>query len=28
MVGLPYPPLRGRLRYDLTDPSKGERPWL
>jgi len=28
MVGLPYPPLRGRLRYDLTDPAKGERPWL
>jgi gluconate 2-dehydrogenase gamma chain len=28
MVGLPYPPLRGRLRYDFTDPAKGERPWL
>ena len=27
MVGLPYPPLRGRLRYDFTDPAKGERPW-
>jgi gluconate 2-dehydrogenase gamma chain len=27
MVGLPYPPLRGRLRYDLTDPAKGERAW-
>ena len=28
MVGLPYPPLRGRLRYDFTEPAKGERPWL
>ena len=28
MVGLPYPPLRGRLRNDLTGPAKGERPWL
>jgi gluconate 2-dehydrogenase gamma chain len=27
MVGLPYPPVRGRLRYDFTDPAKGERPW-
>ena len=27
MVGLPYPPLRGRLHYDITDPAKGERPW-
>ena len=28
MLKLPYPPLRGRLRYDFTDPAKGERPWL
>lgn len=27
MLGIPYPPLRGRLRYDITDPVKGERPW-
>jgi gluconate 2-dehydrogenase gamma chain len=27
MLGAPYPPLRGRLRYDLADPAKGERPW-
>jgi len=27
MLGIVYPPLRGRLRYDLTDPAKGERPW-
>ncbi|MBZ5594364.1 MAG: gluconate 2-dehydrogenase subunit 3 family protein [Acidobacteriia bacterium] len=27
MVGLPYPPLRGRLRYDFADPKKGELPW-
>ena len=28
MLGLPYPPVRGRLRYDLTDPVKSEKPWL
>lgn len=28
MLGVPYPPVRGRLRYDLTDPAKGEKPWL
>jgi gluconate 2-dehydrogenase gamma chain len=28
MLGVPYPPVRGRLRYDLTDPTKGEKPWL
>jgi gluconate 2-dehydrogenase gamma chain len=28
MLGVPYPPVRGRLRYDFTDPSKGEKPWL
>jgi gluconate 2-dehydrogenase gamma chain len=27
MVGLPYPPLRGRLRYDFADLSQGELPW-
>jgi len=27
MLGVAYPPLRGRLRYDLTAPDKGERPW-
>jgi len=27
MLGVPYPPVRGRLRYDLTDPAKGEKPW-
>jgi len=27
MLGLAYPPVRGRLRYDLADPAKGERPW-
>lgn len=27
MVGLPYPPLRGRLRYDFADLKKGELPW-
>ena len=27
MVGLPYPPLRGRLRYDFADLAKGELPW-
>jgi gluconate 2-dehydrogenase gamma chain len=27
MLGVPYPPVRGRLRYDLTDPAKGEQPW-
>jgi gluconate 2-dehydrogenase gamma chain len=27
MLRLPYPPVRGRLRYDVTDPAKGERPW-
>lgn len=27
MLRLPYPPVRGRLRYDLTDPAKGEAPW-
>lgn len=28
MLGVPYPPVRGRLRYDFTDPIKGEKPWL
>lgn len=28
MLGLSYPPVRGRLRYDVTGPAKGERPWL
>ena len=28
MLGVPYPPVRGRLRYDVTDPAKGEKPWL
>jgi gluconate 2-dehydrogenase gamma chain len=28
MLGVPYPPVRGRLRYDLTDPAKSEKPWL
>jgi gluconate 2-dehydrogenase gamma chain len=28
MLGVPYPPVRGRLRYDLNDPAKGEKPWL
>lgn len=28
MLGVPYPPVRGRLRYDFTDPAKGEKPWL
>ena len=27
MLGVPYPPVRGRLRYSLTDPAKGELPW-
>jgi gluconate 2-dehydrogenase gamma chain len=27
MLGVPYPPVRGRLRYDFTNPLKGERPW-
>jgi len=27
MVGLPYPPLRGRLRYDFADLTRGELPW-
>lgn len=27
MLGVAYPPVRGRLRYDLTDPEAGERPW-
>jgi len=27
MVGLPYPPLRGRLRYDFADLARGELPW-
>ncbi len=27
MLGVAYLPLRGRLRYDLTDPQAGERPW-
>lgn len=27
MLGVPHPPVRGRLRYDLTDPAKGEKPW-
>jgi len=28
MLGVPYPPVRGRLRYDITDPEKSEKPWL
>ena len=28
MLGVPYPPVRGRLRYDITDPAKSENPWL
>jgi gluconate 2-dehydrogenase gamma chain len=28
MLGVPYPPVRGRLRYDFTDPAKGEKLWL
>lgn len=28
MLGLPYPQIRGRLRYDIKDPAKGEKPWL
>lgn len=28
MLGVPYPPVRGRLRYDFTDPAKSEKPWL
>ena len=28
MLGVPYPPVRARLRYDLTDPAKSEKPWL
>lgn len=28
MLGVPYPPVRGRLRYDVTDPAKGEKAWL
>jgi len=28
MLGVPYPPVRGRLRYDFADPAKGENPWL
>jgi gluconate 2-dehydrogenase gamma chain len=27
MLGVAYPPVRGRLRYDFTDPEGGERPW-
>jgi gluconate 2-dehydrogenase gamma chain len=27
MLGLPYPPLRGRLRYDFANPARGELPW-
>ena len=28
MLGVAYPPVRGRLRYDLTDPARSEKPWL
>ena len=28
MLGVPYPPVRGRSRYDFTDPAKGEKPWV
>ncbi len=28
MLGVPYPPVRGRLRYDLDNPAKSEKPWL
>ena len=24
MLGLPYPPIRGRLHYDLTKPEKSQ----
>ncbi|MFN7998577.1 MAG: gluconate 2-dehydrogenase subunit 3 family protein [Bryobacteraceae bacterium] len=27
MLGVAYPPVRGRLRYDLVDPTAGEQPW-
>jgi len=27
MLGVPYPPVRGRLRYDFTNPAQGEKPW-
>ena len=27
MLGVASPPVRGRLRYDFTDPEGGERPW-
>jgi gluconate 2-dehydrogenase gamma chain len=27
MLGVAYPPVRGRLRYDLADPTAGELPW-
>ena len=27
MLGVPYPPVRGRLRYDFAGPSKEEKPW-
>ena len=27
MLGVASPPVRGRLRYDLTDPEGGEPPW-
>jgi len=28
MLGVPYPPVRGRLRYDFNQPAKSEKPWL
>lgn len=28
MLGVPYPPVRGRWRYDFADPAKSEKPWL
>src|SRR5579871_349110 len=27
MLGVAYPPVRGRSRYDLADPNAGELPW-
>jgi gluconate 2-dehydrogenase gamma chain len=27
MIGVPYPPVRGRLRYDVNDPAKEELAW-
>lgn len=27
MLGVPYPPVRGRSRYDLNHPAKSEKTW-